>query len=301
MSYTFGQIRLRLSKLPHGAGVDPVVLDGFINGRYREILDKFPWTRLVKTSQISTVAVYETGTVAATNGSTAVTGTGTTWTALMTGRRFRVSGSSEFYTFTRTSNTTGTLDRAYEADDDSAASYRIFQNIATLPADLRVLESVSVPYANRDLDQIERERLDQLAPARLIYGEPELYAPYDDDSTPLPQIELYPIPNRAEGLPIRYATAKARLAATSDVLPVWMSEECLIVGVEADLYALSGDGAMAELKENKFQQLLNDQVRVDVQREVPEQMRMASRFTQHRRARALGNDDDDELAILRRS
>lgn len=299
--YTFGLLRLRLSKHPAGAGVDSVLLDSYINARYREYLDKYPFTRLVKTSTIQTGAVYDTGSISILSGATSGTSSGTVFTSQMTGRRFRAEGRSEIYVFTYVSATSFTIDRAYEGDDLSGAGYRIFQPYYALPSDLRVLESVSVPFANRDLDQIERERLDWMAPTRELFGEPEMYAPYDDSSTPLPQIELYPIPLRAEGLPIRYSTAKARLAATSDVLPDWMSEECLITGVEADLYGLQGDAGMMQAKEAKFQELLNDQVKVDVQRQVSEQMRMANRFTQHRRARALRNDDDDELAILRRS
>jgi hypothetical protein len=287
--------------LPHGAGCDPVILDGYINARYREILDKFDWSRLVKTSTIQTVAPYDTGTVAVVEGSNAVTGSGTTWTAAMTGRQFRAAGRSEFYAFTRTGNTTGTLDRVYEGDDASGVGYKIFQPYYALPSDLRVLESIKVPQAGRDLDQRNREWLDMLDPSREIFGEPELWAPYDDDSTPLPQIELYPIPIRAEGLPIRYLTAKARLAATTDVLPEWMNEECLIAGVEWNLYTLTGDLASAGEKKSEFYTTLQDQMRLETRRTVPEQMRMAPRFTSHRRARVWGNDDDDELEILRRS
>ncbi|MGA9769175.1 MAG: hypothetical protein WBV94_09050 [Blastocatellia bacterium] len=299
--YTFGQLLFDLSKLPHGAGVDTVILKNAVNATYREILDKFPWTRLEKSSSIQTVAIYETGTVAVTQGSTAITGTGTVWTTGMTGRRFRIDGREEFYTFTRTGNGTGTTERTYEGEDDGAASYRIFDNIVTLPSDLRVLESIKVPSINRDLDQIGREQLDQFAPARLDYGPPEVYAPFDDSAGGLPQIELYPIPETAEGLPIRYRTAKARLVASGDTLPEWMSEECLKTGVEAYLYGLAGDVGMRDRMRVDFLSLLADQKVVDIERMEPQQMRMASRFTRHRRARAWGNDDDDELEILRRS
>lgn len=301
MAYTFGQIRVRCAKLPHGAGVDSVVLDGYINARYREYLDKIDWSRLVKTSTIQTVAVYDTGTVEVESGSASITGTGTTWTSAMTGRRFRVAGRSEFYTFTRTSNTTGTLDRAYEGDDDDEAGYKIFDNIVTLPSDLRVLESIKVPSMGRDLDQANREWLDRIAPARDDYGPPETYSPYDDSSGGLPQIELYPIPIIAEGLPIRYGTAKARLSSPSDVLPEWMNEECLVAGVEWNLYTLAGDPVNAQEKKSEFYNTLNDQVRLETRRTAPEQLQMASRFTRHRRARVWGNDEDDEREILRRS
>jgi hypothetical protein len=65
---------------------------------------------------LQTTAPYSTGTVAVTEGSAAVTGTDTVWTAGMSGREFRVTGRDEIYTFTRTGNTTGTLDRNYEGD-----------------------------------------------------------------------------------------------------------------------------------------------------------------------------------------
>lgn len=277
------------------------MLDGFINSRLREILDKYPWSRLIKTSTLQTVAIYETGTVAVTNGSTAVTGTGTTFTAGMTGRRFRVEGREEYYTFTRTAATTGTLDRAYEGDDDTGATYKIFQPIATLPSDCDVVESLKSIVENRDLDQIERETLDKLNASRESYGSPLLFAPYDDDSTPLPQIELYPIPEESEGMILRYKRGSIGLTSSSDELLTWINEHCLIAGVEADLLHMQGDYVGAQVKEVRFGQLLNDMIRLETTREVPQQLRMADRFTSHRRARAMRNDDDDERWILRRS
>lgn len=55
----------------------------------------------------ATAVYYGTGTVAATNGSNAVTGSGTTWTAAMTGMYIAINGV--YYAFTRTGNTTGTI------------------------------------------------------------------------------------------------------------------------------------------------------------------------------------------------
>ena len=52
-------------------------------GRYREILDSLSWQRLERKGTVVPAAEYAVGTVAVTQGSTAIAGTGTTWTTLL--------------------------------------------------------------------------------------------------------------------------------------------------------------------------------------------------------------------------
>lgn len=296
-------MRVRAAKTPAGAGVDKVLLDGYVNGRYREFLDKYPWSRLIKTGALNTVAVYETGTISIENGATSGTGNGTAFTSAMTGRRIRPAGRNEMYIFTHVSLTDFTIDRAYEGDDIEGGGYKIFQNIYALPSDLDALESIKAPGAKDDLDQIERETLDRLSPDREQVDRPRMYAPYDDenDSSPLPQVELYPIPRLAEGLTIRYKRTVARLTAPTESFLPWVNEECIFAGVEADLKKLGGDLVGYKADEIRFNSLLQDAIRLETTRDVPTQMVMASRFTRHRRARAYGNDGDDLRNWLRRS
>jgi len=71
-------------------------------------------------------AVYKTGTVAVTNASGAVTGTGTDWTDDMEDRKFYVSGGATEYTVSSVvSGTSMTISPVYAESDDSAASYAI--------------------------------------------------------------------------------------------------------------------------------------------------------------------------------
>ena len=74
----------------------------WINQAQDEIQVFFDWPFLIKEKFLQTVAEHTTGTgtIGVTNGSTAVTGTGTSWTAAMTGRKFRITGDNEWYTFT---------------------------------------------------------------------------------------------------------------------------------------------------------------------------------------------------------
>lgn len=69
---------------------------------------------------------YVTGTVSVTNGSATVTGSGTTFTAGMVGKMFRVQGTNKFYTISGyTSATQITLGSVYTGSTNASASYII--------------------------------------------------------------------------------------------------------------------------------------------------------------------------------
>jgi hypothetical protein len=289
MSTTFGEIRFRASKLPHGAGVDFDLLNGMINDRLQEIVRHYEWSRLLEADAVlALVAVYETGTLQITNASTAVTLTGGTFTTGMTGRRLRVAGREESYVFTFASGSTGTLDRVYEGDTDTEASFKIFKNVYALASDVGQLFEIKDTDSNFKLSKKSLDWLDRNYPARLDYGEPTYYA-MTEDSSSVPQVELYPIPEVAEGLTYRYKPTVARITATSTALPDWVSIECLFAGIEADLYQLQKDISLSQVKEMRFQKLLAEMVREDSNRKPSEQMQMAARFTAHRADRVAGD------------
>lgn len=292
MSETFGAIRARLSKLPHGAGVDPDVLDGYINDRYMAMISVHPWTRLSINAVLQVPAKYDTGTIAITAGATAVTLTGGTFTAAMTGRRIRIANRSEFYTFSFLTGSTGTIDRAYEGDTIADSAYRIWQAIFSLPSTVDFFQSVELPRLGRDLDQMSQDELDFVDPGRHASGGPFVFAPYQDNATTgVTQIELYPGTEIAEGLPIRYRQMVDRLEAPDDTgteFPAWIDTQVIFAGVEADLYGLTGNGGMKQMKERDWAMGLQSMIASDIQRVVPSVMRMADRYVQHRADRTLG-------------
>lgn len=85
---------------------------------------------------------YTTGTVALTNGSATVTGTGTTFTKAMIGRYFQVTdddGDKLWYRVAdRTSATALTLENVYEGETDATVNYQIAEAF-NLPEELQVL------------------------------------------------------------------------------------------------------------------------------------------------------------------
>lgn len=114
---TYGQIRLRCSKL--AAGVDLELIDGWLQDRYTAIMDELPWKRTEGETVFQSPASYQVGTLTATQGSAAVVGAGTAWTAAMTGLTIRIADNQEFYVFEWVDATHGTLDRAYEGSTAS--------------------------------------------------------------------------------------------------------------------------------------------------------------------------------------
>jgi hypothetical protein len=88
------------------------------------------------------VAKYTTGTVAVTNGSATVTGTGTTFTRAMVGRYFQITdadGDGLWYKVAGfTSATVITLENFYQGTTDSSNIYQIAEAFG-LPEDLHML------------------------------------------------------------------------------------------------------------------------------------------------------------------
>src|SRR5712664_1073492 len=75
-------------------------LGSYYNFAYREVSTSYEWSAREKEATIGTVADYSTGTVTTVQGSSTVTGIGTTFTAAMVGSFIRVADSHAFYKIT---------------------------------------------------------------------------------------------------------------------------------------------------------------------------------------------------------
>lgn len=100
-----------------------------------DIPSRYEWDWLRRTSNIQLYPAYQTGTVAATNGSAAIVGTDTVWTSAMDGWRLKLSGDNGIYTFTYASATTGTISPVFQGDDAATQSHTLYQTTYTLPTD----------------------------------------------------------------------------------------------------------------------------------------------------------------------
>jgi hypothetical protein len=350
---TYGDIKFRLTKAFPGVDLD--LIEGWINDRYAEILGELPWQRQNVKSVLVTLASYTTGAVALTQGSTAVTGVGTSWTSAMNGRALRTPPRREFYQFTYVSSTSGVLDRPYEgtpitpptlagnigpsdltallstteglsigeylltdseavqissisgnsvgitrsALGTSAAShtsgatvtplipYTIFQHIYPLPSDCRLLEDEAFSGKFGPMKRTTGAQLNESDPWRETTGVPQQWASYmDDNSTPpLMQVELWPVPEKAVGIPFTYATQDGPLTSTSTLLKVWLQPAALIEGVTARIKAHLKDYTGAQLHQAASGIALKLMRSTEAQGLAPTQMKLSSHYTQARRRR----------------
>jgi len=268
-------------------GVSLDLIEGWCNDRYAEILGELPWSRLTVQSRLLTTAPYSAGTAAVVGGSAAVTGVGTTWDTGMTGRAFRVAGRSEFYEFTWLTATTGTLDRPYEGTDSPLAGYSIFQNVYPLPSDCRLLNDDAFSNRYGPLVRFTHGELNESDPSRIQIGVPRAWASSMDSSSTPPQmqVELWPIPDLAIGIPFSYIGDAAPLTDTSTILQVWMQPTALLEGIVAKIKAHKEDYTGAQLAMLMAKSALANMRTSEAQGMAPAQMKLDDYYTRHRRQR----------------
>lgn len=141
-----GKVKLRCPDAPQFLAED------WVRQAFSEISTYRNWSWLFSYSQFLIPAIYNTGTVTVTRGSTAVTGSSTVWTSDMVGRQFRIGVGSPIYTITQVlSNTALILDQPYGGTSDSALDYQIILVYLTPPSDFVSFISVWDPNFNWQL------------------------------------------------------------------------------------------------------------------------------------------------------
>lgn len=283
---TLGSITFLLLRKYPGTGND--LIKDLANERLRAVWDETDWKPTRKSAVLSTVAEITTGDVDVTANSTAVTGNSSSWTSAISGRRFRLNSRSEIYTVTFVSSTSLTLDREYEGDTETAANYKIFQNIFTLTSSVSLINGIRTLVSGNDLEELTLERLDYIAPARTLHGTPAKWAEQDRDSSNVVQVELYPIPDKAQGLPYRYVEVLTDLSTPASTLPPWIPQSLITAGVSANLEIIVNDSVTkSQVFEGQWRQGLSRLRAKEAIRRGPSEFRLASQFTAHRRRRGL--------------
>lgn len=276
---TYGSLKLRLTQMFPSVSLD--LIEGFINDRYAQILGELPWSRMNVESRLVTTAPYTTGTVAVTFGSQSVTLTSGTWTAAMSGLGFKVTGRNEFYEFSFSTATTGTIDRPYEGTTSAAASYQIFQSVYPLPSDCVMLQDEAFPGLLRfnHNDWSYRRTCSLSTPTR--------WSTYMEDGSTPPrlQVELWPVPSTAVGLPFTYVADATALTGTSTIIKAWIEPTALIEGVVASVKRYLGDYAGAQLATVEAERALSGMRKTEARGLPAAQLTLATHYTSHRSRR----------------
>lgn len=238
---TFGQIRLRLSQ--EFPGVNPDLLNSVINGAYGDILDARDWSQLKTSSSVVTTAPYQAGTVTATNLSATLTGLSTAWTSAVNGLSIVIGGTGNRYTVTFVSGTSVTLDRVYEGDTTSGASYTMFVDEYALSTNVKSISRIKNQTTGVDLyGPLNRGAVLTMP---FTTGEPAYFAQgLPTGSNPVYQtVVLWPIPSKRSTLNVEYQTLALGFDGrnTGDSPLPWINAEAIIQGAAMKLEKDAGE------------------------------------------------------------
>lgn len=122
------------------------------------------------------VATYSTGEVAIANGSADVTGTDTTWTSSMVGRKFRIVGDESEYTIIKfTSTTSITIDRTFTGDTVTEKGYDIYQPTYFMSGDFQRIYHIRQESSGGNLDEVSERDFYRNHPDPMAVGIPDEY------------------------------------------------------------------------------------------------------------------------------
>ena len=169
----FSTIYSRVESLANVTNQRALIKDAIQIALYRSTAEDLPY--LMTDGYITTVAPYETGTVTVTNGSKTVTGSGTTFTAAMVSRKFKVSSDNAYYRISAFVSTTEiTLETPYEGTTASAKTYTIFKDEYRLAPDLDVYKVMRQLERQIALTDIDNTAFDILNPSPISSGQPSI-------------------------------------------------------------------------------------------------------------------------------
>lgn len=175
----------------------------------------WPWRR--KTDVGQTIAPYSTGTVTATLGSATVTGSGTTWTSAMAGRKFRVDGDLDFYTISAFVSTTEiTLADVYVNATASAKAYEIYQDTYALGSDVDRIVGLQTEDPDRDVIFAGDQELFELFPNPQAESAPDSAIVYQQNTSGNWQVQFYPIPSDIIQYQYQYYARLTELSGNTD-------------------------------------------------------------------------------------
>ena len=187
--------------------------------------EKFPWAE--RHEILVTRPEYTTGTLSVSQGSTSVTGSGTSWNTAGTfgsnnvraGGKLVINSGKEVYEVSSVaSDTSLTLTSMFTQDDVSGVTYKYYEDEYALHADF--LKPVDQQFfdENATIDLIGRREFRMRYPRNNITGKPLVGTivtrDFSGDTTPVRKIKFWKPPDVAYSIPYNFVTNK--LAVQSD-------------------------------------------------------------------------------------
>jgi hypothetical protein len=213
----------------------------WVRDRYRKVCEKNIWSFKLGRSMFSTTAVYSTGSIALTNGSSTIVGTGTTWVASHVGQQIKFNGYVfTVITVTDTTHLTISLDGTnatlWAGSTSTGNTYSILQAYITpTPTDFHAFYSIIDPTNSWRLRLgYNVQELDRIDARRSASGTPYIVANGIYNSSNVPVFELWPHANSQKEYIYLYEKRVADLSDDSTPPPIIRSD-ILVAGALADL------------------------------------------------------------------
>ena len=205
-------------------------LKRWINLAQDAISGRHDWTFLQERDMIQTIADKTAGTVTVTDGSAAVTGSGTAFAATDVGKFIQFSGEEDWYEIlTYVSSTSITVKPNYGGTSSSTATYTLRTVFYSLDSDVNRILSVKQYNTPIKLTQIQAPTLDRAQPNIETTGAPTAYALFRLDpngTVDFPsyakqrQLQFFPSPNDTYNIEVRYIKHLSDLSDGADISTV---------------------------------------------------------------------------------
>lgn len=237
-----------------------MVLD-FINNRYARVTSSRHWDWLYQTLDSQLEAPYETGTVALTEGSQVVTGSGTAFSAnLVPNNVFIPSGRQETYVVSTVDSATQfTLEGEYAGDTASGVSYQVVKPIFTLPANCEHVQSIVLDGVGELIPIGTQELRRKQASAAVLVGVPRYFSEVGRRAADgLRTVEVWPAPGERYAIQLSYGVQIMKLEDSSDNYPLIPDRHRVVLyyGALSEMYRYMSNQAKAESAERDFIQTL---------------------------------------------
>lgn len=212
-------------------------------GYWHHLTSKVPY-------QFRFLAPETTGTVAVTEGSTAVVGTGTAFTAAMVGQIIRFEDVNEHYFIESVTDATNlVLAVAFNGEDNSSSEYTITFVNYDLPStvSIRKIRSIVVQNPYSKLEYIDQRRRDELAPDPVqSTGQPWGYLDWGQNT-----IQPFPVPDRNYVVSIRYQKLPTQVSGSQTTIdfPAEMHFGLMKLALAQGWKFMDDDQAMEVLQE----------------------------------------------------
>jgi hypothetical protein len=213
----------------------------WIDNRYKEMVSRVRFKHLRNIGSVVVPATYDTGTVAVTRDSTAVTGTSTVWSTtpgVATHTDWWIKISSAWYRVASVASATSlTLATAFSEDTVTANSYSLVKRTHSLGSTVRWLGDFVLTRLRINMGPpVSIEELDREAPGRLLTDQfPTKVAQVGVDASFYLQMEFYPYSNKSEIVHYVYWAMPTALTVGS-TLPRQIDPYTLKEGALIDAY-----------------------------------------------------------------